>query len=70
MDQLRNYAVARSLFSARDLEAAVRTLGFVQLDPIRAPARAQDLILRHRVSGYRTGDLEKHYPSLPLVEVR
>ena len=66
--QLRNYAVARSLFSPRDLEGAVRTLGFVQLDPIRAPARAQDLILRHRVSGYRAGDLEKHYPSLPLVE--
>jgi uncharacterized protein YcaQ len=68
MDQLRSYAVARSLFSARDLEAAVRMFGFVQLDPIRAPARAQDLILRHRVSGYRAGDLEKHYPSLPLVE--
>ncbi|HWZ74729.1 MAG TPA: crosslink repair DNA glycosylase YcaQ family protein [Casimicrobiaceae bacterium] len=68
MEQLRNYAVARTLFSPRDLEAAVRTLGFVQLDPIRAPARAQDLILRHRVSGYRAGDLEKHYPSLPLVE--
>jgi len=68
MDQLRIYAVARSLFPARDLEAAIRTLGFVQLDPIRAPARAQDLILRHRVSGYRAGDLEQHYPSLPLVE--
>jgi len=68
MEQLRNYAVARSLFTVRDLEAAVRMLGFVQLDPIRAPARAQDLILRHRVSGYRAGDLEKHYPSLPLVE--
>ena len=68
MEQLRNYAVARSLFPVRDLEAAVRTLGFVQVDPIRAPARAQDLILRHRVSGYRAGDLEKHYPSLPLAE--
>ena len=68
MMQLRNYAVARSLFPPRDLEAAVRTLGFVQLDPIRAPARAQDLILRHRVRGYRAGDLEKHYPSLPLAE--
>jgi len=68
LEQLRNYAVARSLFSPRDLEAAVRTLGFVQLDPIRAPARAQDLILRHRVSGYRAGDLEKHYPSLPFSE--
>jgi uncharacterized protein len=66
--QLRNYAVARTLFPPRDLEGAVRTLGFVQIDPIRAPARAQDLILRHRVSDYRAGDLEKHYPSLPLAE--
>jgi uncharacterized protein YcaQ len=60
VEQLRHYAVARSLFAPRDLEAAVRTLGFVQLDPIRAPARAQDLILRHRVNGYHAGDLEKH----------
>jgi uncharacterized protein len=66
--RLRGYAVARSLFVPRDLEGAVRALGFVQLDPIRAPARAQDLILRHRVSGYRAGDLEKHYPSLPFSE--
>jgi uncharacterized protein YcaQ len=48
LEQLRQYAVARTLFTPRDLESAVRTLGFVQLDPIRAPARAQDLILRHR----------------------
>jgi len=66
--QLRNYAVARTLFPPRDLESAVRTLGFVQIDPIRAPARAQDLILRHRVSGYRAGDIEKQYASLPLAE--
>jgi uncharacterized protein YcaQ len=68
LEQLRQYAVARTLFTPRDLEGAIRALGFVQLDPIRAPARAQDLILRHRVLGYRAGDLEKHYPSLPLAE--
>ena len=28
-------------------------------DQIRSPARAQDLILRHRVKGYRSGDLER-----------
>ncbi len=67
-EQLRGYAVARTLFPPRDLESAVRALGFVQMDPIRAPARAQDLILRHRVRDYRAGDLEKHYPSLPLAE--
>ena len=45
--QLRRYAVARSLFPPTTLAAAVDRLGFVQADPIRAPARAQDLILRH-----------------------
>jgi uncharacterized protein YcaQ len=68
LERLRKYAVARSLFAPRGLEAAVRALGFVQLDPIRAPARAQDLILRHRVSGYRAGDLERHYRALPFSE--
>jgi uncharacterized protein YcaQ len=40
----------------------------VQADPIRAPARAQDLILRHRVKGYRAGDLERHFARLGLEE--
>ena len=43
-------------------------LGFVQADPIRAPARAQDLILRHRVTGYRAGDLERSFARLGLEE--
>ena len=43
-------------------------MGFVQADPIRAPARAQDLILRHRVEGYRAGDLERRYQSLGIEE--
>lgn len=43
-------------------------LGFVQADPIRAPARAQDLILRHRVSGYRAGDLDRGFRRLRLEE--
>jgi len=43
-------------------------LGFVQADPIRAPARAQDLILRHRVKNYKAGDLERFYPELALEE--
>ena len=41
---------------------------FVQLDPIRAPARAADLILRQRVAGYRAGDLDRAYPALGLAE--
>src|SRR5262249_28338578 len=39
-----------------------------QFDPIRSPAPAQDLILRHRVSGYRVGDLDRSYPDLELDE--
>jgi uncharacterized protein YcaQ len=47
---------------------AILALGFVQADPIRSPARAQDLILRHRVPGYRAGDLERRFPRLGLQE--
>jgi uncharacterized protein YcaQ len=65
---LRAHAVRRSLFAPTDLVAAIAALGFVQLDPIRAPARAADLILRHRVTGYRAGDLDRAYPHLPLAE--
>ncbi len=65
---LTRYAVARSLFAPTTLLAAIERLGFVQADPIRAPARAQDLTLRHRVQGYRAGDLERQYPALPIEE--
>src|SRR4030095_12028141 len=37
-------------------------------DPMRAPARAHDLILRQRVKGYRAGELERRYASLELEE--
>ena len=66
--QLRRYAVGRSLFRPTTLIGAIERLGFVQADPIRAPARAQDLILRHRVKGYRAGDLEARYPRLAVEE--
>ena len=65
---LRRYAIARSLFTPGTLQAGVTRLGFVQADPIRSPARAQDLVLRHRVTGYRAGDLERHYASLDVEE--
>ncbi len=68
LDHLRRYAVARSLFKPTTLPRAIVKLGFVQADPIRAPARAQDLTLRHRVSGYRAGDLERRYARLPIEE--
>ncbi len=65
---LRRHAVARSLFKPTTLPAALKRLGFVQADPIRAPARAQDLTLRHRVADYRAGDLERRYPRLAVEE--
>ena len=68
LDKLRRQAVATSLTVPGDLGAAIAELGFVQADPIRAPARAQDLILRQRVQGYRVGDLDRLYPELTLEE--
>jgi uncharacterized protein YcaQ len=65
---LRRHALARSLFKPTTLPQALQKLGFVQADPIRAPARAQDLTLRHRVMGYQAGDLDRRYPRLPLEE--
>jgi len=65
---LRRYAVARTLASSASPPDAVARLGFVQYDPIRAPACAQDLILRHRVAGYRAGDLDRAYAAHPLDE--
>jgi uncharacterized protein len=66
--QLRRYAIARSLFKATSLPRAIARLGFVQADPMRAPARAQDLILAHRVKDYRAGELERRYPRLAIEE--
>lgn len=68
LDDLRRMAVTRSFGRSTTITRAIDVLGFVQADPIRAPARAQDLILRHRVRGYRAGDLERLYPSLDIEE--
>jgi uncharacterized protein YcaQ len=68
LDDLRRLAVANSLFPATTLNRALHRFGFVQADPIRAPARAQDLILRHRVKNYRAGDLERKYAALDVHE--
>src|SRR3954466_3282000 len=67
-EDLRRYAISRSLFKPTTLPKAIARLGFVQADPIRAPARAQDLTLRHRVTNYRAGDIERRYPKLPIEE--
>lgn len=68
LQDLAAYAIERSLFPPTTLSRAIERLGFVQADPIRAPARAQDLTLRHRVNGYRAGDLERRYEDLDVEE--
>jgi uncharacterized protein YcaQ len=68
LDDVRRFAVTRSLFRPTTLKRALDRFGFVQADPIRAPARAQDLTLRLRVTGYRAGDLERRYSELGIEE--
>ncbi len=68
--RLRVHAISQSLFHTTTVKTAIERLGFVQADPIRVPARAHDLILRHRVLGYQVGDLEREYPSLNIEEDR
>src|SRR5262245_54272454 len=68
LDRLRRYAITRSLFKPTTLPRASAKLRFVQVAPIRAPARAQDLTLRHRVHNYRVGDLEARYACLAIEE--
>ena len=65
---LKRFALARSLFGPTTLPRALDRLGFVQADPLRAPARAQDLTLRQRVQGYLAGDLDRRYPRLRIEE--
>ncbi|WP_185974654.1 DNA glycosylase AlkZ-like family protein [Deinococcus detaillensis] len=65
--QLRAAALG-TLAAQPSLQAALDRMGFLQADPIRAPARAQDLALMQRVSGYRAGDLERLYPALDAEE--
>jgi uncharacterized protein len=68
LEQLKEHAIGHSLFGPTTLSATVQRLGFVQADPIRSPARAQDLILRPRVKNYRAGDLERRYAALGIEE--
>ena len=68
LDDLRRFTVARNFFKPTTLKRALHRMGFVQADPIRAPARAQDLILRHRVKNYHAGDLERRYATLDIEE--
>jgi len=68
IEDVRRFTVARNFPKPTTLNRALQQMGFVQADPIRAPARAQDLILRHRVRNYHAGDLERRYTSLDIEE--
>ena len=67
-EALRQFTVARNFPTPTGLKRALQRMRFVQADPIRAPARAQDLILRQRVKNYHAGDLERLYPTLDVEE--
>ncbi|MEM8667995.1 MAG: crosslink repair DNA glycosylase YcaQ family protein [Planctomycetota bacterium] len=64
----RRRVVAGSFAEYSCLDTAFSELRFVQADPIRSPARAQDLILRQRVVNYEAGQLEEQFPNLRLEE--
>lgn len=68
LEELRQFTVARNFPKPTTLNRALLKMGFVQADPIRSPARAQDLILRHRVKTYRAGELESRYADLDVEE--
>lgn len=64
----RRRLVVGSFPQFSDLKSGLEGLRFLQADPIRSPARAQDLILRQRVSGYAAGDLEARFSELEAEE--
>ena len=66
--ELRSRVVAGSFPDFTGLADALKRLQFVQADPIRSPARAQDLMLRQRVRDYAAGDLEQAFPQLKAEE--
>ncbi|MDQ8187644.1 crosslink repair DNA glycosylase YcaQ family protein [Pelagicoccus sp. SDUM812002] len=68
LQAFRKRVVAGSFSLYSDLNTALRGMQFVQADPIRCPARAQDLILRQRVQDYRAGDLERLFPDMAAEE--
>jgi uncharacterized protein len=68
LDELRRQAARVAPPAPGTLARAIAQIEFIQSDPIRSPARAQDLILRHRVADYRAGDLERRYSSLAVEE--
>lgn len=67
-NEFKRRIVAGSFPRFPSLASALKDLRFVQADPIRSPARAQDLMLRQRVDGYTAGELERRFPELEAEE--
>lgn len=68
ISHLRTFTVAHNFPTPNSLQNVFNAVHFIQADPIRSPARAQDLILRHRVNNYRAGDLDRLYTTLDIEE--
>lgn len=68
LKEFRQRLIAGSFPQYPDLAAAMEGLRFVQADPIRSPARAQDLMLRQRVASYQAGELERRFPEMGAEE--
>ncbi|MFN0129027.1 MAG: DNA glycosylase AlkZ-like family protein [Verrucomicrobiales bacterium] len=68
LEEFRRRLVVGSFPEYSSLAVAIERLRFVQADPIRSPARAQDLTLRQRVRAYRVGEVERAYPGLKAEE--
>jgi len=68
LKEFKRRIVADSFPEFSRLSDALEALQFVQADPIRSPARAQDLMLRQRVAGYVSGELEEKFPDLEVEE--
>lgn len=68
LNDLRRFTVRRNFPEPTTLQRALQRMGFVQADPIRSPARAQDLILRHRVKNYCAGEIERRYETIEIEE--
>lgn len=66
--EFKRRVVAGSFHDFLHLSDALTMMRFVQADPIRSPARAQDLVLRQRVAAYVAGDLEEKFPQLEAEE--
>lgn len=65
---LRKLAIKNTLFNPTDIGSALEMLKYVQIDPIQSPAKAHDLILRHRVKDYHKGDFDKQFSNLDIEE--